>query len=839
MRSTFCLSTLYSSRDSAGTSFRSFLWCIAGLTLLWGCGGKTDSGPTASDKPDEQNASDVRPELPPLPPPQFTSGTCLVNSQPHGLRVFVDGRPVYDGEGRPVVTPCRITAEAGPHTVTLAGENHLDFSRDVRFDSSDEFFLTATVEAGGSQVLFQPLLGVPVGQPLPLATLNTTGREFDPFVAPDGRSIWFAGDRTEGKGIYVATRSGPYAMFGEPQLIRLTRGSDQAASPSVTADSLAIVYTLRDKARIWGLTRQNPLQAFSEREPLHFDSKTDIAWPTCQITGDGLRIYYQQTQNDETETRVVRRKEPTGAFSDVLIVGMPGGVPCLSSDGLRQFVYDGKQLQRARRATVREPFRQPEPLMDLELPNFVATSGYRQYFVTDDEQWMFYVDDPAAGGDLYVVRLSDQPGWGLPLLGEAVPPGELPSNGESSDSPQMAMPEKPATESPDEPVEVDNRLPYTRLRDEFVSLVRQQQYIEAEALLDRASEDSAMTDARELVQWDRSDLTALKMFPEDVKRAVAALEPGEEVRLGRYRFEFVSASPETLTLKGRTKEIVRPVAELNPDELAGLVASTIGGDDPDARYRLAVYVTYMDGFAQGTRQRYSEQAGDDGLALREQHAQRLFSQAEWEMDRQRTATAFGLLDQIGREFPDTDVARSAGELRDSLYTRIKWTRRGRREWQTGPFGEYTATDDRADGALLLSAQPYDAFELTMEYRTNSATGQGGVFFRYPGRGRPYDNAFKIQLSNDRGVAADAYCTGALFSYEGPSINAAGPQGDWNQFRMVVKGTRVTVEINGETVLNTTASDPEIPTSGYVALDGIAGGISYRKILVTDLSAVVR
>ncbi|MFG0333034.1 MAG: DUF1080 domain-containing protein, partial [Maioricimonas sp. JB049] len=197
--------------------------------------------------------------------------------------------------------------------------------------------------------------------------------------------------------------------------------------------------------------------------------------------------------------------------------------------------------------------------------------------------------------------------------------------------------------------------------------------------------------------------------------------------------------------------------------------------------------------------------------------------------------AMKLLEEIGSEFSDTDVAREASDVRDSLYTRIEWMRRGRRKWVTGPFGEFTASDERADGSLLVSPQQHGHFELTMEYRTNAPAGQGGVFFHYPGSGRPYANAFKIQLSNDRGIAADAYCTGALFSYEPPSKNAAGPQGDWNQFRMAVQGTRVTVEINGEQVLRTTASDPEIARSGFVALDGITGGISYRKVLITDLS----
>ncbi|WP_145369815.1 family 16 glycoside hydrolase [Maioricimonas rarisocia] len=805
----------------------------AAALLLTGCPSEPANESTARSAP---AAAEPQAELPPLPPPQFEAGTCRIESEPAGLRVFVDGRPVFDAEGKPVVTPCRVTAEAGPHTVTLAGEQSLDFSRQVRFDSEDEFLLTASVQEGTSEALQQPLLQMPAGQPLPLASLNSAGNEFDPFVAADGRSIWFAGDRAEGRGIYVATRSGPYAMFGEPQLVRLTRGTDQPASPSVTADGLSIVYTLRSKARIWGLTRENPLQPFSERVPLHFSSDTGETWPTCQSTGDGERIYYQQEQDAETDTRVVLRSGPTKAFSKVLIVDMPGGVPCLSSDGLRQYVYDGQQLLRARRATVREPFRDGVPILELALPNFVAAPGYRQYFVTDDEQWMFYADDPAASGDLYVVRLSDQPGWGLPLLGEAVQPDEAGPKSESADSPQMAMRDEPdAKQLRDEPVEADDRLPYTRFREDFRSLVGQKKYQEASALIERAAKNPELTAAREMLAWDRDDLEAMSAFQDDVARVIESLEPGDEIRLGSYRFELIQASPESLTLKGKTREIVRPVADMDPPDIAGIVDATIAEDDSPVRLRLAVFAMYMPGFPQRTRQRYAEKAGTDGEQLREEHARRLLQQAEWELDRQRTTTAKELLARIEEAFPESESAQRASDIRDSLYTRIQWTRRGRRQWQTGPLGEFTASDERADGSLLVSPQRYDHFELTMEYRTNSPTGQGGVFFRYPGSGRPYDSAFKIQLSNDRGVAADAYSTGALFSFDAPSKNAAGPQGEWNEFRMLVEGTRVAVEINGEQVLRTTASDPEIPKSGFVALDGITGGISYRKILITDLS----
>ena len=180
------------------------------------------------------------------------------------------------------------------------------------------------------------------------------------------------------------------------------------------------------------------------------------------------------------------------------------------------------------------------------------------------------------------------------------------------------------------------------------------------------------------------------------------------------------------------------------------------------------------------------------------------------------------------------LGRSVVQHRTLLRTRQV----GRRRWETGPEGEFTAGEERVDGAILISPRELGDFTLTMEYRTNSPTGQGGVYFTYTGDGRLDRNALKVQLSNDAGVAPDPYCTGALFGSDAPRINAAGPQGEWNRAQISVRGIRLTVRINGRDVLNTPFSTGDRPREGYIALDGVSGGISYRRIILSD-QAVVR
>jgi hypothetical protein len=210
---------------------------------------------------------------------------------------------------------------------------------------------------------------------------------------------------------------------------------------------------------------------------------------------------------------------------------------------------------------------------------------------------------------------------------------------------------------------------------------------------------------------------------------------------------------------------------------------------------------------------------------------RLVRLAEWELARDNPGPALQLIHRVAAENPDTPASQAAAALRERVYTGFAWQRRGNRQWENGPEGEYAAGAGRAEGSLLLSPREYARFELSMEYRTTGPTGQGGVFFRYRGTGPLYNRCFKIQLSSDQGVNPDPYCTGALFSLQAPRINAARQAGEWNAFRLKVEREQVQVWINDQLVLETEAIDDQVPEAGYVALDGIAGGIAYRRVVV--------
>jgi hypothetical protein len=186
-------------------------------------------------------------------------------------------------------------------------------------------------------------------------------------------------------------------------------------------------------------------------------------------------------------------------------------------------------------------------------------------------------------------------------------------------------------------------------------------------------------------------------------------------------------------------------------------------------------------------------------------------------------------------YPDSDAGKRATELQQELYSKIEWRTVGNRNWVTDKsIGQYEAEPGRVENSYLKSPRSYRNFELQFEFKTEGELGQGGVFFHYPGNGRIYNRAYKIPLAGDAGMAPDPYCTGALFGLEAPTENAVKPVGEWNTARLIVRGGSILFILNDKTVLETFALSDEIPEEGYVLLDGVTGGITYRKVLLTEV-----
>ena len=605
-------------------SIRPALALTLALGVLAGCSHDAEQAQT---QPAKEKAPTTRSSGPPVPVdpaavplPNFPTRVVRVRTVEPGFRLFVDGEPVRTPGGDFAVTPCEITLADDAREVLVAKPGFPDSTRPLLSGDIEITFGEMAPDDSAESILDAPYLESPVGAPIALESLNSPGAELDPFIAPDGLAIWFAGRRGEGTGVYVARRTSRWQPFDAPDFLSVTAGLETPATPCLAGAGNVLVYAVPDRQRIYSWTRSGADDAFADRRILQFGPDSSLLWPSCQLLPEGLRLYWTQTSPDGNQLRGLAavRRSTDDPFSGPLDYPLPGLHPCLSADGLRQYVFDGKRLQRARRADLRDRFSALETIATLELPGYVSSRTRRQYFVSNDEQWLFYSDHPAQRGDLHMVRLFDRPHWGVAPVAETI-----------------------------------------------------------------------------------------------AQREVVAAAPVE-----------------------------------NPGP-----------------------------------------------------------QAEVSQPRPPSPGALGP---------------------------IEWQPVGPRTWESPGPGEYVVSPGYMAGSYLRSSRELENFELKLEWKAEAPFGQGGVFFRYPGQGELYTNSFKVHLAADYGLLPDPQCTGALFNYQAPEENAVRKPGEWNTLALRSRGDSVEVDINGKTVLETVAVNERIPSRGYVALDGLSGGIAYRKILLVEL-----
>jgi hypothetical protein len=802
-------------------------------TLISNGGNDTDVS-SSDDAEEDESGTDTGDEKFKLPAPVFATGTLRVYTNEPGLELLIDGEVVRDLEGNPVTTPCEIVAAAGSHTITAYGEGYFDLSRTIDIEADGEITLSPSENALGSasDAATSPHRNAEVGVPIPLATINTRRPEFDPFVTPDGLSIWFVGDRDDGRGIFNASRISTSHNFENVTLV--ARSSDLPATPGVTDDALQIVYAVPEKARLMSLNRDSPLGEFTGKEPLRFSRSLQPAWLSAQILGDGLRLYWVEKTSEGTRSLTSKRDDSIEPFGKTFKTTLPGLHPCLSQDGLRHYTFKDGVLTRFRRTSVTKAFVEDAVIATLELPGYRPSEQHRQFFVSKDEQWLFYCDDPVNGGDLFMVRIFDGAQWGVRPRGKSIPPKVEVAAVDSvkpDATEEMIIPEQ----APPKPVDPRSLpLPYTSHWSIFNALVTGRQYEQAEGLLRNASANPELNAFTEQLQWDAADLAAIRAFWKHLDEFLTKLPKGEMLRMGTTRMDFVEFTNGEIAGTRSGNEIRRKLIELSPTDLNSLVDSAADKDDVESQYRFAVLLAYDRNAIDRARDQRFERAPELAARFRERVARRSLVQAQAELDRSNFGEGVRFLRETISLAEGTAVATEAKALEERLYDFVKWTPRGSRQWVIDG-NSYQATLDRANGSLLVSEKEYGNFELSFEYKTDAeTTAQGGVYFRYPGNGPLTDSAFKIQLANDRGIAADPYCTGSLFGAEAPSENAAKAAGEWNTLTIVTDGIKVTATVNGVKVLDAVAAvDPAIPKRGFVCLDGGPGGITYRKMLLSD------
>lgn len=150
----------------------------------------------------------------------------------------------------------------------------------------------------------------------------------------------------------------------------------------------------------------------------------------------------------------------------------------------------------------------------------------------------------------------------------------------------------------------------------------------------------------------------------------------------------------------------------------------------------------------------------------------------------------------------------------------------------GRNGKGWSTDPDRAGSWLRSEKEYGDFELFLEY-TVKPRSNSGIFIRSALEKNPAFTGYEVQIYDDPGSPPRKGGPGALYDVVAPAKNRVRPAGEWNQVRVIARGRRLRVHMNGERVVD---FEGERAVKGYIGLQNHdeRSEARFRNILLAEL-----
>ena len=143
------------------------------------------------------------------------------------------------------------------------------------------------------------------------------------------------------------------------------------------------------------------------------------------------------------------------------------------------------------------------------------------------------------------------------------------------------------------------------------------------------------------------------------------------------------------------------------------------------------------------------------------------------------------------------------------------------------------------GPYATTDRDYGDIELMLEYRT-VALADSGIYLR----GSPQVQIWDTTKEGGKWDRKANLGSGGLFNNKGegkyPLVHADKPFGEWNHFRIIMKGEKVTVYMNGKLVVDTKKmdnyyeKDKPIYESGPIQLQTHGGEIRFKNVFLKKL-----
>ena len=203
------------------------------------------------------------------------------------------------------------------------------------------------------------------------------------------------------------------------------------------------------------------------------------------------------------------------------------------------------------------------------------------------------------------------------------------------------------------------------------------------------------------------------------------------------------------------------------------------------------------------------------------------------------ALAMGVLVQCGSA-QGREGFEQLLQLQGGRYTKHGWNHYG-----PGYFSLDSATGVLTShggmGLFWYAAKEYGDFVLELEFRCADRTANSGVFLRVPGVPVSDDyiyHSFEVQIDDaSEGIEQ----TGGVYDAAAPAQLATKPPGEWNQYRITFVGNHITVELNGQRVVDWDAEArgkvEDFAPRGYIGLQNHddRSRVDFRNIYVRELS----
>lgn len=180
-----------------------------------------------------------------------------------------------------------------------------------------------------------------------------------------------------------------------------------------------------------------------------------------------------------------------------------------------------------------------------------------------------------------------------------------------------------------------------------------------------------------------------------------------------------------------------------------------------------------------------------------------------------------------------------------------WAATGRNEGWTVDDGAILCT--LKGGGYLYTLEKYENFILSLDFKIDEGVNSG-VFFRWSGLNDPVHTGLEMQVLDSYGREKPSkHDCGAIYDLVAPTKNACKPAGEWNNAVITCQGGLITVELNGEKIVEmdinkwtTAGMNPDgtknkfkyawkdMPRKGHIGLQDHGGRVWYRNIKLKPL-----